>query len=65
MSSQMSAQCMDVNARSYRWSELNSKMCQMCDIGEDETVEHVIMECVKYATDRNESVAARTVWKDK
>ncbi|MPC86292.1 hypothetical protein E2C01_081115 [Portunus trituberculatus] len=29
-------------------------MCQMCDLGEDETVEHVILECVKYARDRYE-----------
>ncbi len=26
----------------------------MCDIGEDETVEHMVLECVKYARDRNE-----------
>ncbi|MPC23228.1 hypothetical protein E2C01_016268 [Portunus trituberculatus] len=26
----------------------------MCDMGEDETVEHVVLECVKYARDRNE-----------
>ncbi|XP_063877492.1 uncharacterized protein LOC135109778 [Scylla paramamosain] len=48
------AQCMDVNARSYRWSESRSKVCQMCDMGEDETVEHVVLECVQYARDRNE-----------
>ncbi|MPC90346.1 hypothetical protein E2C01_085326 [Portunus trituberculatus] len=30
-----------------------TKVCQMCDMGEDETVEHVL-ECVKYARDRNE-----------
>ncbi len=48
------AQCMDVNARSYRWSESRSKVCQMCDMGEDETVEHVVLECAKYARDRYE-----------
>ncbi|MPC88688.1 hypothetical protein E2C01_083607 [Portunus trituberculatus] len=42
------AQCMDVNARNYRWSESRSKVCQMCDMGEDETVEHVMLECEKY-----------------
>ncbi|MPC27401.1 hypothetical protein E2C01_020571 [Portunus trituberculatus] len=42
---------MDVNARSYRWAEFHSKVCQMCDMGEDETVEHVVLE---YARDRNE-----------
>ena len=35
------AQCMDVNARNYRWSESRSIVCQMCDMGEDETVELV------------------------
>ena len=27
-------------------------MCQMCDMGEDETVEHVVLECEKYDRDR-------------
>ena len=48
------AQCMDVNARNYRWSESRSKVCQMCNMGEDETVEHVVLECEKYARDRYE-----------
>ncbi|MPC81758.1 hypothetical protein E2C01_076391 [Portunus trituberculatus] len=38
---------MDVNARNYRWSESRSKVCQICDMGEDETLEHVVLECVK------------------
>ncbi|MPD02614.1 hypothetical protein E2C01_098208 [Portunus trituberculatus] len=42
------AQCMDVNVRNYRWSEFRSKVCQMCDMGEDEIVEHVMLECEKY-----------------
>ena len=45
---------MDVNERSYRWSESCSKVCKMYDMGEDEMVEHVVLECVKYARDRNE-----------
>ena len=45
---------MDVNTRSYRWSESSSKVCQMWDIGEDEMVDHLVLECVKYARDRNE-----------
>ena len=45
---------MNVNARSYRWSESRSKVCQMCDMGVDETVEHVVLECVRYERDRNE-----------
>ena len=48
------AKCMEVNARNYRWSESRSKVCQMCARGEDETVEHVILECEKYDRDRRE-----------
>ena len=46
------AQCMDVNERKYRWSDSGSKVCQMCDMGEDETVEHVLLECGKYDRER-------------
>ncbi|MPC91628.1 hypothetical protein E2C01_086678 [Portunus trituberculatus] len=28
--------------------ESRSKVCQMCDMGDDETVEHVMLECEKY-----------------
>lgn len=35
------AQCMNVNTRIHRWSESHSKLCQMCDGSEDETIEHV------------------------
>ena len=46
---------MDVNERNYRWSESCSKVCQlMCDMGEDESVEHVVLECEKYERDRME-----------
>ena len=48
------AQCMDVNARNYRWSESHSKLCQMCAMGEDKTVEHVVLGCEKYDRDRME-----------
>ena len=37
-----------------RWSESRSKVCQMCHMGEDETVEHVVPECEKYDRDRME-----------
>ena len=47
-------QCMNVNARNYRWSESRSKACQMCDREEDETVVHVILECEKYDRERRE-----------
>ena len=29
-------------------------MCQMCDMGEHESVEHVVLECEKYERDRME-----------
>ncbi|MPC99954.1 hypothetical protein E2C01_095401 [Portunus trituberculatus] len=48
------AQCMDVNARNYRWSVSHSKVCQMCGMGENKTVEHVMLECEKYERDRHE-----------
>lgn len=51
---QARAQCMNVAARNYRWSESHSKVCQMCDMGEDETVAHVVMECEKYERERAE-----------
>ncbi|MPC20564.1 hypothetical protein E2C01_013513 [Portunus trituberculatus] len=45
---QVRTQCMDVNAMSYRWSESLSKACQKCDMGEGETMEHVMLKYVKY-----------------
>ena len=46
---------MDVNVRNYRWSESGSKVCQRCDMGEDETVaEHVLLECDKYDCERRD-----------
>ena len=56
---QARAQCMDVNARNYRWSESRSKLCQMCNLEEDESVEHIMLECPKYARLRIEMM--RTV----
>ena len=31
-------------------------MCQMCDIGEDEFEDHVVLECEKYERDRREMI---------
>ena len=45
-------QCLNVNTRNYRWSESQSKECQMCDRGVDETVLHVVLECEKYSRER-------------
>ena len=43
---------MDVNEINYRWSECAS--CCVCDMGEDESVEHVVLECEKYERDRQD-----------
>ncbi|MPC37376.1 hypothetical protein E2C01_030850 [Portunus trituberculatus] len=51
---QSRAQCINVNARNYRWCESRSKVCQMCDMGEDETVKHVVLGCERYERDRRE-----------
>ena len=32
--------------------ESRSKVCQMCDMGDDEAMEHVVLECEKYDRDR-------------
>ena len=49
---QARAQCMDVNACNYMWSESRSKVWEMCDMGEDQMVEHVVLESQKYDRDR-------------
>ena len=46
-------QSLEVNARTYRWSETGSKMCGVCGDG-DETVEHVMVECGGYDEMREE-----------
>ena len=51
---QARAQCMNVNARNYRWSESRSKVCQKCDRGVDETVVHVMLLCERYRRERTE-----------
>lgn len=45
-----------IHARNYRWSETCRKVCQMFDKGEDETVEHVILECEKYEREGMEAL---------
>ena len=36
--------CTDENERNYRWSESCSKVCQMCDMGEVESVKRMVLE---------------------
>ncbi len=43
---------MKVNARNYRWPESRSKVCQICDRGVAEAVQHMILECKKYDRER-------------
>lgn len=37
---------LEVNSRVYRWKNGGSKLCMMCERGVDETVEHLLLECV-------------------
>ena len=46
-------QSLELNARTYRWNEGGVKRCMMCDLGEDETVMHVVVECDKYDGQRD------------
>ena len=48
------AQCLDVNARTYRWSESGERKCEKCDANVDETVMHVMLECSEYVEERME-----------
>ena len=41
------AHCMSMHVRNNGWSESCGKVCQMCDMGEDEMVAHVLMGCEK------------------
>jgi hypothetical protein len=48
------ANALSVNARTYRWNERREDICFMCDRGERETVEHLMMECDAYERERLE-----------
>ena len=43
---------LELNSGTYRWENNGEKTCRKCDTGVDETVEHVLLECVKYERDR-------------
>jgi len=45
-------QSLEVNARTYRWNEGGIKKCMNCDLNEDETVMHVMVECDRYDAER-------------
>ena len=45
-------QSLEVNARTYRFNEEGVKRCLKCDLGEDEMVMHVLVECDKYDRER-------------
>ena len=39
---------LEVNSRVYRWKNGGSKVCEVCERGVDETVEHLMLECEGY-----------------
>ena len=43
---------LEVNVRTYRWNESRQRMCMQCGMGVDETVEHMFLECERYANER-------------
>ena len=45
-------QSLEVNARTYRWSDSGVKVCDQCGTGADETVEHLVLECDMYDRQR-------------
>ena len=49
---------MEVNERTYRWSEWGSKARVMCDSGGDETVENLVFLCGWYERLRKKMMAA-------
>ena len=51
---------LEVNSRVYRWGNEGSKQCRMCDGGQDETVEHMFLECPRYVSERREMMSAVT-----
>ena len=47
-------QSLEVNARTYRWAENGTRVCMQCEAEVDETVEHMVLECLRYAEERAE-----------
>ena len=45
---------LELNSRTYKWNDEGSKVCNKCDRGVDETIEHVMLECEKYEREREE-----------
>ena len=41
-----------LNARTHRWNDNRSKECRRCAMRADETVEHFMMECGHYSSER-------------
>lgn len=49
---------LELNSRTYRWANEGNKACKMCESGEDETVEHILLKCVRYERERREMLGA-------
>ncbi|KAF2353969.1 hypothetical protein FHG87_015275 [Trinorchestia longiramus] len=43
---------LSVNRRTWRWNEVNTRLCLQCNRGTEETVEHLVLECSKYEHER-------------
>ena len=48
------SQSLKLNARTARWNDRRSKACLVCDNGDDETVEHMVVNCNGYERERDE-----------
>ena len=47
------SQSLELNVRTYRWNAENSKECKGCSLQIEESVFHLIVECMAYGKDRN------------
>ncbi|XP_045115935.1 uncharacterized protein LOC123507244 [Portunus trituberculatus] len=51
---------LEVNSRVYRWKDGGSKVCEVCERGVDETVEHLMLECEEYGCARDRMLGVVT-----
>ena len=45
---------LELNVRSYRWNQEGTKNCLMCRCGDEETIEHCMVECKAYDDERDD-----------
>jgi hypothetical protein len=46
------SQSLELNARTHRWNDRLSKLCEVCELNVDETVVHALVECSGYERER-------------